>query len=182
MSLVNSVVYSMSFPEEEEDYAPFGVAYLNSSRSNPSLPENGKQPGKWKALQMNLRDGNFADYLANELGGRLCSQRLKDVVEANKSPDDSIAWLAAYVVSATERRPYWFLRFPKNLNILDREKTKFVGSLIIKPAFNKACMQKHNVFGLPAEKSNRIYVSSSMKAAIELEDLTGLSFSAKRLT
>ena len=131
---------------------------------------------------MVLRDGIFADYLANELGGRLCSQRLKEVIELHKSPSDEIGWLQVDVVGDKQRMPYALLHFPSNADVLDISKTKFVGSLIIKPTFDKLKVQKHRIFGLPSEESHRTYVSAAMRLAIEAAEMTGLGFSAKRLS
>jgi hypothetical protein len=177
---MNSKLYAMSFPEEDEDYEPFGVAYINPTDSDVSLPENGQQVHKWKVINFDLRMGGFADYLANDLGGRLCSEQLKNIIEANKSLNDSIAWLEAEVANATDRRTYWFLYFPINADVLNHKMTKFVGSLIIKPAFDQSRTQKYNIFGLPEVKGYDIFVSSTMKTAIESAHLTGLSFSERK--
>jgi hypothetical protein len=55
-------------------------------------------------------DGGFGDYPRELRGYRLCSERLRRVLDEAKGPDDRLQWLPARVADPEkEERRYWVL-------------------------------------------------------------------------
>lgn len=125
---------------------------------------------------MELRQGLYADFLSNETGGRLCSSKLREIIEENRTAIDSLEWLEVDVLCGDEVRPYAFLHFPLDLDILNEDMTKRVDGFIIKPVFDTAKIYGRNIFSIPGQSSIRLYVSEVMKRKIEMSDVTGVSF------
>ena len=165
----------MSFCGEKE-YESFGVAYLVSKDSQISIARNGKTNKGWNKLSLEFKQGDFVDYMSNELGGRLCSLRLKEIIKSKKTSHDVIEWLPVEIIKGKEARDYYFLCFPENVDVLDSNRSSRVDSLIIKPFFDKEKIKNHAIFGLPDEDSHRTYVSNDMREAIEDAGITGISF------
>lgn len=68
--------YQMTFCEDKK-YQSFGVAYADPDVDLLLLPESGVRIDSWKSINLELRCGGYADYLSSDLGGRLCSEKLK---------------------------------------------------------------------------------------------------------
>ena len=63
-----------------------GVAYSRSA-DLLFLPYSGTVDN-WDVPTVDLRDGGFSDYQSSNFAGRLCSARLRDVLERQKSAYD----------------------------------------------------------------------------------------------
>ena len=165
---------------ENEEYDPYGVAYAPESTDLFLLPVSGNKVTKWKLLDLMLKEGKFADYLSNDLGARLCSEKLMNIIEKNRSPQDILQWLESIVFSETydEQRSYYVLHFPVNYSILDMNKSIIAGGgkMIVKPVFCLAAVKDHSIFTLPNEAGRRCYVSEKLKSLIEAEECSGLAF------
>jgi hypothetical protein len=57
---------------------------------------SGRDPVQdWSAPRLVVESDELVDYLANNLGVRLCSKRIRDLIDANLSPRDTVQWLPA---------------------------------------------------------------------------------------
>ena len=142
-----------------------------------SLPDTGKV-ADWNTLVLEFADGEYSDYLASDLGCRLCSERLKVVLDSHTGPSDEIQWLKVLVRHGTEERPYYVLHFPNPPDVLDKKKTIFAGGdFVVKPVLSKESARGHRVFAYPNCGCLPLFVCEDVKNEIKKEKLTGMVFS-----
>ena len=159
-----------------EDYN-FGVAYDAAGSTLFLLPDEGRAEG-WMPKVLGLREGGYADYLASELGCRLCSERLKGILEEGASELDVLQWLEVEVTKGEEKRRYYILHFPMPPDVLDGSRTLYAAAdVVVKAVLSKDRAEGHRVFGFPKAGMLRTIVSKEVKRAIEAAKCTGLSFS-----
>lgn len=132
---------------------------------------------EWKTLTLELRDGGYPDYLASNIGSRMCSTRLKDILQSLAAPIDELHWLPIEVTLGTESRPYWILHFPNPPDVLNKERTIFAGCCVVKPVLAKEVVGNHQVFSYPRAGQLKLFVSEQVKRAIEAAGCTGGHFS-----
>lgn len=125
----------------------------------------------------------WTDYQPNNLALPLMSEKLKSVIEANLIGNEQIDWIACKVKSESDERSYFILRFNKMFDVLDAQKTMFVHGTdhIIRPVFAASKVGSYNIFTKPSSHdlwkiTSSIYVSETLKKAIEKQKLTGLGF------
>lgn len=165
----------------DEAYERYGVAYAPPGTDIHVIPEPGQKIVDWQPLHFTLREGGFADYLADNIGARLCSVRLRRIVDKNLAADDRVQWLEATVAHGKEIRPYWILHFPEYIPVLDREKSIMVGSkIVVKPVLSAARLHGHNICSLCY--GTRCFVSSRLKRMVEAAQCTGVGFSKVPVT
>lgn len=145
------------------------------------LPPEGIVNG-WTTLVFNLKDGLYGDYISCNADMRLCSQRLRDIIQSEKSSDDKLQWLEVVLRKGSEERVYFALYFPERHQILDTDHTIYVpktGS-VIKPAFSKRLCRNFNIFDYPRKFSGTsFFVREHVKKAIEAAKCTGIEFSGR---
>lgn len=125
----------------------------------------------------------WLDYQPNSLAWPLMSERLKSVIEANLTGNEQIDWIVCNVKSTNEGRPYFILRFNKMLDVLDMQETMFVQGTdhIIRPVFTSLKIRGYSVFSKPSSHdlwkiTSGLYVSDTLKKAIQKAKLTGMDF------
>jgi hypothetical protein len=165
------------------DEIRFGVAHLQEPAILGAcfpppgillLPYFGSVTG-WNKLSLSLTDGDFVDYFASDLGCRLCSRRLKALLQAHASAMDVLQWLPVEVTSGIETKEYFILHFPSPPDILDREKTIFAGTAVIKPVLSKQKIAGHKVLTYSEGGNLPLFVSDDVKSAIVEAGFTGLN-------
>ncbi|WP_027360160.1 imm11 family protein [Desulforegula conservatrix] len=162
---------------EDNDYEPYGVAYAAPDVDPFLLPISGTKIESWSPLSLELRDGEFADYLTNDLGVRLCSENLQKIIENNRSENDQLQWLEAIVSDVNGHcKKYFVLHFPENYSVINKEKSIMAGDMIVKPVLNISIVKSHNIFTLPGEAGRTIFVSECLKKIIDKIKLSGLAF------
>jgi hypothetical protein len=74
----------------------------------------------WDVPVFNLTEPTpqWPDFLANTAGVPLCSDALRQWVEAQKEPQDWIHWLPVTVQAPHEARPYYILQLPYRKKVL----------------------------------------------------------------
>lgn len=149
----------------------------------PHDPELGKrvraggQITDWKVLNFELGPGLVSDYLANSFAFRLCSQRLREVIEQGKGPADSIQWLPAVVKEGNgQTLNYWVLHFPDVPNVINVSQTKMAGPVIIKAVLDARLVARYRVFSFP-NQSHSLVVSQHVRDLIQQAKCTGVEFS-----
>lgn len=123
-------------------------------------------------------DGAPTDYLANELGIRLCSSRLRDVIERGRAGADELQWLDAVVRDDRGSKiGYYVLHFPSVLDVLDPGETLFAsdGSTVVRPAISLARAGAHAVFSY-SRFGVAIVVAAEVRRAIVAAGCTGVYF------
>jgi len=131
----------------------------------------------WKVLNFVLDEGVQVDYLANSFAFRLCSQKLRDVIDGNSAKEDVVQWLPAVVTGVDGvEMVHWVLHFPDPPEVLNVSKTLMAGPVIVKACLDAALVAGHQVFGFPNE-SVRLIVAGDVRRAIERTGCTGMAFS-----
>lgn len=161
---------------EDEEYEPYGVAYGPEDADLFVLPSSGTKVSDWQPLELSLREGGFADYLANDLGVRLCSGRLHASIEDVRPKSDSVQWLDVTVADSHEIRQYHVLHFPVNYPVVNESRSIMAGPMVVKPVFCASAIADRHIFTLPNAPGGRLFVSRRLKNAILAANCTGLSF------
>lgn len=127
----------------------------------------------------------WMDYQPNSLAWPLMSKRLRSLIEANLTGNEQIDWITCIVKNRNEERHYFILRFNKMLDVLDMQKTIFVQGtdVIVKPVFSLSKVNNYNIFmaattgyGCLWKITPGLYVSETLKKAVQKQKLTGLDF------
>lgn len=81
----------------------------------------------WVEQRYRLVGGGFSDYQAEVRGLRLCSEKLKEILERERGDSDELQWLPAHVIGPDEEiRRYWVLHFPKSSeDLLDIDRSTY---------------------------------------------------------
>lgn len=118
------------------------AACLGTGRSRSKelffLPDRGPI-ANWVTPELDLVDGGFPDYLATDLGLRVCSDRMRRVLQASASPTDVLQWLPAEVVCGSEIRHYWVLHFPEPVKALGKRTIRSGDGGVVKPVLASLC-------------------------------------------
>ncbi len=162
-----------------KDDQAFGVAYAPENTDLFLVPNSGQAVKSWETIRLTLREGIYTDYPANDLGGRLCSEKLKTIIEENRSKNDVLQWLKAIVADAKgEERDYYILHFPVEHDVLDKKKTIFAdGDFVVKAVISLEAAKNHEVFTHPTGGRITLIVSGRVKERIESEACIGMVFS-----
>ncbi len=167
--------YQMTFCEDKK-YQSFGVAYADPDVDLLLLPESGVRIDSWKSINLELRCGGYADYLSSDLGGRLCSEKLKDLIEQNISDNENVQWLDVNVSGDLECKKYYFLHFPKNIPVINKDRSIFAGNMVVKVVLDAQLVSHLSIFTLPDEVGRTLFVSEELKKVISKNNITGVSF------
>lgn len=163
--------FRMSFLEED----PHGIGET-VGEEEVILPYRGEVRG-WKPILLDLREGAYPDYLASNLGRRLCSEKLKAILSDGASPDDKLQWLPLNVRDGRESRAYYLLHFPDPPDILDKRKTIFAAKdVVVKPVFLGKALEDHRVFTYRKNEGLPLFVVDEIKRELENKQCTGIDF------
>jgi hypothetical protein len=163
---------------DELNYKPYGVAYSSPDIDAFLLPPSGVTVKSWDPIALSLKDGEFADFLSNDIGGRLCSEPLKKIIDTLSSSKDKFQWLETSVNKTNaDIRKYFILHFDENFPVVNLEHSLISGDMIIKAVLDRNAVKEHGIFTLPNEAGRTIFVSERIKTAIESAELSGMSFS-----
>ena len=131
----------------------------------------------WKVLHFVMDEGVQVDYVANSFACRLCSEKLRAVLNGNCGKNDVMQWLPAVVTGRDGVEvPHWVLHFPEAPEVLDLSKTVMAGPVIVKACLDAGLVAGHQVFGFPNE-SLRMVVAGAVRDTIERTGCTGMTFS-----
>ena len=159
-----------------DDKGVYGVAESTENSDLFILPNEGVIED-WEPLRLKITEGEFADYLANDLGVRLCSENLKNLLQKHATHYDKIQWLPVEVEKDEEIRIYSILHFPKSPDILNHNNSIYAGDFVVKPVFLKEAISRNNVFSYLKAGNLKLFISEPVKLAIEDERCTGMEIS-----
>jgi hypothetical protein len=169
--------YSVLFKDDKR----LGVAYAEGDLSFDFLLSI-NETSQWSKLVFDLEDGDYADYLANDLGWRLCSSKLISIFDQFRGKRDGFIFLPVEVKKRGNIANYYVLHFPKPSDVLDADASKFAGDLVIKPVLDREKVSEHCVFAYGNEvEVTRFVVSDRIKKIIQSQDCTGIEFSKMML-
>lgn len=171
-------------PSSERAYKPFGVAYGPPDLDIFHFPGNGQKVANWQSIDFKLKDGKYPDYLASNTGARLCSEKLKNIIDENKYETDEIQWLDVVVIDESGRKePYFSLHFPVLHQVVDMEKSLLnVDSTVIRPVLKYELVKDKSIFCIPEKYAHSFYVSKKIRDAIKAADCTGISLSKAKIS
>lgn len=153
-----------------------GVAYARTDEVFVT-PICGEKINNWENIIFDLRDGSFADYLTNDMGVRLVSERFKEIIIKNLTEKDLIQWLSSVVIDKNgDTRNYYILHFPKNFQVIDADKSVINNDMIIKAVFKENKIKYHNIFTMPSCAGRVFFVSNIIRDEIIKNKITGVGF------
>lgn len=154
---------SYSGPDDE-----FGVAYC-------SLPAATKASDAPPGTKFDLRDGEASDYLANDMGWRLCSAKMRNVVDAHL-PSLLDAWLPVSVTEGGSERAYSVLLAPDASDALHRDRSIYSRQgRLVKPVIDRERVGEREVFTV-GERDLTMIVTESVRSALESAGCTGIRY------
>lgn len=159
------------------DHPDVPVAYGDDAPGRDKVLDEPGRVADWPGLELSVRGGGPTDYLANNLGVRLCSSLLRGVLEQQRGPEDDLQWLPAIVIDETgTRRPYFVLHLTSHPDVLDPQRTIWAkGSFVVKPVLSRQKVDGHRVFSFPGA-SIRLVIAEPVKTAIQRAACTGVDF------
>ena len=163
--------------EPEKQYA-FAMASKEISRL--IIPKKGWVE-KWEVLPLHIPKGSgiISDYLTSIVRGRLCSEKLRKIIEKSKGKTDLIQWLPVDIFNEEtgETLKYHHLHFPEPPNCLSRKHCKFNpnSDRVMVPVYSYQRIKSREIFNSSGgyEKSATI-LSDNMRKTLEEAECTGL--------
>ena len=163
--------------ETDKNFESYGVAYADDRVDIDLIPANGTRIDNWDIIEFELRDGVYSDYQPNDLGVRLCSEKLKQVIDDNLLSQDNVQWLETIVRSDNSvEKKYHILHFPKNYPDIDYKKSVIMDNDIIKPIFLRSAFNHKHICSIPNEYGVEWYISKELKDKIVQAECTCISF------
>jgi hypothetical protein len=153
------------------------VAYGADDAGRDQVLEEPGEVADWLPVELEVRGGDPTDYLANNIGMRLCSARLRDVVEQQRGDGDQLQWLEVQVVDESGvKHRYFVLHVPTHPDVLDPRRTIWAGeSFVVKPVLSRDKLQGLRVFSF-AGATTRLVVADVVRRAILDAGCTGVDF------
>lgn len=153
-----------------------GVAFIKNHTKLDLLPDQG-WVDNWETKQFTLKNGRYTDYLAANIGCRLCSEKFHSTLERCKSPKDVLQWLPAEVENESgEKRVYYVLHFPVLNDMLDKTKSKYAGNILTKHVIDTKLCIGHDVFSYIKCSSLSFIVSAKVRKELKKENCQGLVY------
>ncbi len=131
----------------------------------------------------------WEDFLPNNIGVPLMSEKLKNIIEGNLFGNEDIDWVTCKVWAKDKFKIYYIIRFNTLLDVLDIQKTKYLAGtdLIIIPYFSSDKINQFSVFTIPTSDnlykiSLSLFVNYTIKKLIQKEKLKGVDFSTIKIS
>jgi len=115
--------------------------------------------------------------LASNIGCRLCSEKLYDILERSKSKKDVLQWLDAEVESESgEKRRYYLLHFPEPGDLLDESKCMYFENNLVKHVLDIKACSGQEVFGYVGCSTVSFIVSQKVRDELKHARCSGLIY------
>lgn len=136
----------------------------------------------WQPLVYELEGGGFTDLQNENKDVRLCSEKLRSLLEELASEQDEFQWLDAIVRKGQQEHPYYVLHFPNPPPVLDKESCYYseLSGKLIAPVPSASLCKNRNIFTCP-EMNRVMFVRDTVKKAIQSEGCTGITFETVRV-
>jgi len=161
-----------------KDSRKLGCAEVKNTE-NWSILEDKGYIENWEPLLFEISEGEYTDYQCNDLGTRLCSTKLKDIIQSNRSENDIIQWLEASVILNSEKREYYILYLPEQFDVLNMDKSIFDDEedekfrTLVKPVLSEKLAAKHNFFHYNRNQIG-LTISETIKKIFKKEKISGM--------
>jgi len=178
--------YGISFDEECEDN-PTGCG-----TGIGTVDENYKKIAKMihrnqgtmldievEQIKVKLDNNVFGDFFSTNIMN-IYSEKLQQIIEKHKSPNDYIEWFEVNVYNDEESRKYYALHFTKLFDLIDYDKSYCYNDVVIIPTYRKELVKEHNIF-LKSKYSDFPIVCQTIKDEIEKNNLIGMSFNEVKI-
>lgn len=127
----------------------------------------------WAPPHLELVGGSPPDYLASDLGLRLCSDKMRGILESCSSESDDLQWLPAEAALGGDVLKYWVLHFPEPVPALGARSIR-QGDFVVKPVFRVASLLGHSVLTYPGGEGVALVVNQIVRDALERAECTGM--------
>jgi hypothetical protein len=130
----------------------------------------------WEPVALDLVEGDFSDYLASNLGVRLCSERMKEVLQRFAGPRDVLQWLPVRVFKGEDERQFFILHLPILDDVLG-SKTLFHEDVVIKPVLSLRRALGHAVFSYRGSEGVSLFIDERVRKALSEAGCSGAKYS-----
>lgn len=155
-----------SIPVAEATDDPFRDRALASSNSVHD----------WQVLRLTIDSDTLVDYQPNNAGVRLCSKRMRHVIDGVLGPRDHAQWLPAVVADVFGvEHGYNVMHVPDLDDVLDDDASLVVDGFTVKPVLSIAKTEGRNVMRVP-ESILTLIVSEKVRQAILNAGCSGINF------
>lgn len=167
--------YRISFPQDSK----YGIGIPECKENEDFEVPNEGRVLNWKPITLVLKGGPPSDYQGSNPTYRVCSKKLKLIIEEHQSPQDEIQWLPMILIEEEGKElEYFILHFPESYDVIDKEKSIiFGGDQIVKPIFSLNKINGHEIFNYDPFNFLGFVISESVKKGIEKAGCTNLSIS-----
>ena len=128
----------------------------------------------------------WPDYIGNGKVLPIMSEKMKDIIESNLKGTEGVFWIPITIEANGKVRPYYILRFQKQIKVLCKAKTEYLYSVVSKAVFYKEKALKYSV--IPLQENSlwnvlgNFYISSEIKRQLVKADVTGIKYTSVELT
>lgn len=130
----------------------------------------------WKPLELKVDRGPLVDFVANDIGLDLCSQRMRSLIDQHLGPLDSVQWLPVALLDASDTgHAYFVIKVLDRPDVLCRRRSKVLGDdVIIKPAIDLGKVAGREVLAFPGYKG--FMVSERLRDELIEAECVGVEF------
>jgi hypothetical protein len=115
--------------------------------------------------------------MPSSVAAGVCSARLKSFLAARCPSPDYIQWLPVTVVSSSGKVEFHVMHFAGAFDVLDRERTAFVGAdYPRKPVFKPEVVDRFSFFSRDGFSGFEFFVREDLKRELQREKFSGLVF------
>lgn len=170
MTLSNAF-YFLHYYDEGDSFA-----YGKDERQRDLILDGSASTTNWDPPLLEATGRDLDDYLANDIGLRLCSPKLREVIDRCALGSDDLEWLEARVIFHNESHQFFALNPPVHPEVIDPIGTIYSGErFVVRPVISLEHAAGHNVFSFQ-EGSVRTIISEAVRHAIENAGCTGVDF------
>ena len=80
------------------------------------------------------------------------------------------------VIDDQKCKKYYFLHFPKNIPVINKDRSIFAGNMVVKVVLDTQLVSHLSIFTLPDEVGRTLFVSEKLKIELEKNEITGIEF------
>ncbi len=148
-----------------------GVGY-SLSKDLFFLPESGPFTS-YQVQDVLLKDGHLTDYLANDLGVRLCSEKFRSLISPFLKKG-TYEWLPVNVYENNNPTIYYILHFISYDDVLDFTKSILVADSIVKPVLSQQKCNHLKVFTYKGDEGLSLIVNETVRELLLEKNITGI--------
>lgn len=168
---MDAKIYFIMECENYDDH--YGFAFSPKDVS-PKKIQNWNNSEKWHIISFELKGGNYADYIVNDLNIPICSEKLKNIIQNKSSLNkDDLLFYPVNISFENENQTYYFLKAPILKNVIDMTKSIIKNNTILYPYFISEKIE--DVFRCNYDTSY-LFITETLMKAIQEEHIIGIDF------